>query len=69
MGDETVVVMMTVLKRAYAISVKRELLPILWVQLKAVYSTSRLRALIRGRKQKLIIFIHTKAIDQFKHCK
>ena len=40
-GDETVVVMMTVLKRAYAISVKRELLPVLWVQLKAVYSTSR----------------------------
>ena len=29
MGDETVVVMMTVLKRAYAISVKRELLPVL----------------------------------------
>ena len=40
-GEETVVVMMTVLKRAYAISVKRELLPVLCVQLKAVYSMSR----------------------------
>ena len=60
MGNETVVVMMTVLKRAYAISIKHELLQVLWVQLKAVYSTSRSRpALIRKRKQKLIIFIHT----------
>ena len=41
MGDETVVVMMTVLKRAYAISVKHELFPVLSVQLEAVYSTSR----------------------------
>ena len=37
---KTVVVTMTVQKRASAISVKRELLPVLWVQLKAVYSAS-----------------------------
>ena len=44
---------MTVLNRASAVSVKRELLPVLWVQLKAVYSMfwSRL-VLARERKQK-----------------
>ena len=57
---KTVVVTMTVLNRASAISVKRETLPVLWVQLKAVYSTSWCNlVLIRERKQKLIIFIHT----------
>ena len=35
MGDKAVVVIMTV-NRASAISVKHELLPVLWVQLKAV---------------------------------
>ena len=49
---KTVVVLITV-NRASAISV-------LWVQLKAVCSASWCRlVLIRGKKQKLIIFIHT----------
>ena len=57
---KTVVVIMIVLNRASAISIKRELLPVLWVQLKAVYSMSWCHlVLIRERKQKLIIFIHT----------
>ena len=61
---ETAVVVMTV-NRASATSVKRELLPVLWVQLKSVYSLSWCRlVLIRERKHKLIIFIHTKAIDE-----
>ena len=44
--------------RAPVIRVKRELLPVLWVQLKAVHSTSWCRlVLIREKGQKLIIFI------------
>ena len=58
---KTVVVIMTV-NRAVAISV-------LWVQLKAVYSTSWGRlVLIRERNQKLLILMHTLTIDQLKHC-
>ena len=61
---KTVVVVMTV-NRESATSVKHELLPVLWVQLKAVYSMPWCRlVLVRERKHKLIIFIHTKAIDQ-----
>ena len=56
---KTVVVIMTI-NRVSAISVKRKLLSVLWVQLKPVYPTSWCRlVLIRERKQKLIIFIHT----------
>ena len=56
---KTVVVMITV-NRASAIRVKFELFPVLWIQLKAVYSTSFCRlVLIRERKQKVIIFIDT----------
>ena len=56
---QTIVVIMTV-NRAFAISV-------LWVQLKAVYSTSWCRlVLIRERNQKLIILIYTLTIDQLK---
>ena len=46
--------------RVSAISVKRKLLPVLWVQLKAVYSTSWCHlVLFRERRQKVIMFIHT----------
>ena len=56
---KTVVVIMTV-NRAFAIGV-------LWVQLKAVCSTSWCRlVLIRERNQRLIILIHTLMIDQLK---
>ena len=56
---QTVVAVMTV-NRALAISV-------LWVQLKAVYSTSWCRlVLIRERNQKLIILIYTLMIDKLK---
>ena len=56
---QTVVVIMK-LNRAFAISV-------LWVQLKAVYSTSWCCiVLIRERNQKLIILIYTSMIDQLK---
>ena len=37
MGDETMVIIMTV-NRTSAISVNLKLLPVLWLQLKAVYS-------------------------------
>ena len=56
---KTVVGKMTV-NRTIAISV-------LWVQLKAVYSTSWCRlVLISERNQKLIILIHTLRIDQLR---
>ena len=56
---KTVVVIMTV-NISFAISV-------LWVQLKAVYSTFWCRlVLIRERNQKLIILIHTLTIDKLK---
>ena len=56
---KTVVVIMTV-SRAFAISV-------LWVESKAVYSTSWCRlVLIRERNQKLIILTHTLTIDKLK---
>ena len=55
---ETKTVVIMTLNRALAISV-------LWVQLKAVYSTSWCRlVLVRERNQKLIILIHTLTIDQ-----
>ena len=61
MGDENCCVIMTV-NIAFAISV-------LWVQLKAVYTSSWYHlVLIRERNQKLIILIHTLTIDQLKHC-
>ena len=54
--------MIRTVNRASAISLKRELLPVLWVQLKAVYSASWCRLLLNKRKkQKLNIFI-------VKHC-
>ena len=50
------------INRVSAINAKRKLLPVLWVQLKTVYSTSWFRlVLIREKKQKLIIFIYTLA--------
>ena len=58
---KTVVVIMTV-NRVSAISVKRKLPAVVWVQLEAVYSTPLCRLVsIKERKQKLIIFIHTQA--------
>ena len=55
---------MTVLERAFAVSIKRELLP---MGLKCTVKSSLLECrllLIRERMQKLIIFIHTKANDR-----
>ena len=50
------------INRVSAISIKRKLLPVLWVQLKAVYSAPWCcLVLIRERKQKLFMFIHTRA--------
>ena len=58
---KTAVVIKTV-NRAFAISV-------LWLQSKAVYSTSWCcLVLIREKNQKLIILIHTFKFDQLKHC-
>ena len=54
--------------RASAISVKRELLPVLWVQLKTVYSTSLVPLSFDQRKKAETNYLHTSAIDQLRHC-
>ena len=54
--------------RVRTASSKRELLPVLWEQLNAIYSTSWRRFVQCDRKQKLIIFSHIWAIDRLKNC-